>query len=284
MTEDLKGELRFYVCNLPSEFDRLHIIPLSDVHLGDPLFSEKHFIRTLEYIDQTPNCYAFLNGDLLNCVIVGKVGNIYGQEIASPQDQRDLMIKYLKPIKHKILAMTTGNHEARIFDVAGMDLSKDIARELNIPYRAEGIGVKIKFGAGNNRMKGKPFVYKGYFTHGYGGARTSSAKAVKGERLSYFLSCDFYSMAHDHLSNGAPVVSLECDHREHYDKETGFTSCAVRSTRAVVVKSAAYLKWGNYGESKGFPPVDLMTPIIKLSGKMHGDFEYGDYPTARALI
>jgi hypothetical protein len=80
MIDNLKGELRFYVCKLSSEFDKLHIIPLSDVHLGDPLFSERHFIRTLEYIDKTPYCYTFLNGDLLNCVIRDKVGNIYGQK------------------------------------------------------------------------------------------------------------------------------------------------------------------------------------------------------------
>jgi hypothetical protein len=41
--------------------------------------------------------------------------------------------------------MTSGNHEDRIYDTNGVDLSKDIARELNVPYRAEGIGVKIKF-------------------------------------------------------------------------------------------------------------------------------------------
>ena len=204
--------------------------------------------------------------------------------ISSPQDQRDLMIKYLTPIKRKLLAMTTGNHEARIYDVAGVDLSKDIAHELNIPYQAEGMGIKIKFGHGNNRMPNAPFSYKGYFTHGYGGARTSSAKAIKGERLSYFLSCDFYSMAHDHLSNGAPIVSLSSDIREHTDPETGYMSSSVKATRAIVVKSAAFLKWGGYGEFKGFPPVDLMTPIIILSGKMHGDFELGDYPTARVLI
>jgi hypothetical protein len=80
------------------------------------------------------------------------------------------------------------------------------------------------------------------------------------------------------------VVSLTCHPREFYDEETGFTSCAVKATRAVIAKSAAYLKWGGYGEGKGYPPVDLMTPIITLSGKMRGDFEYGDYPTARVIV
>jgi hypothetical protein len=285
--QGLEGELRFYVCNLPSSFDRLHIIPVSDAHLGDPLFSEKHFLRTLKYIHDTPHVRAVLVGDLLNSVIVGKPGNIFRQTIASPQDQRDVMIKYLLPIKDKILGMVTGNHEARIMDTCGVDLSADIAHALNIPYRAEGIGLKIKFGMGASYHHSEryPCVYYLYMTHGYGGARTTAAKAVKGERLSYFLNADVYIMAHDHVTNAAPVVSLRCNQREYEDKETGFTNCAVVARRAIVVKSNAYIKHGGYGEAKGYPPVDLLTPIITLSGhSTDDDYELGQYPTAKAVI
>jgi hypothetical protein len=52
-----------------------------------------------------------------------------------------------------------------------------------------------------------------------------------------------------------------------------------------MVKSNAYIKYGGYGEMKGFSPTDLLSPIIILSG--HGkpdDFELGTYPCARAII
>lgn len=222
---------------------------------------------------------------MLNSVIIGKPGNIFDQVVTSPQDQRDVMVRYLLPVKHKILGMVDGNHEYRIYQAVGVDLSKDIARALNVPYQPDGMALKIKFGHGNNSMAGKPFVYYGYFTHGYGGARTNGAKDVKGERLAYFLSCDFYTMAHDHSASAHPYATLNCDNREWTDPETGFTSCAVKARRAVIVKSNAYIKWGGYGQRGGFPPTDLMTPIIKLSGhRVDDDFELGAYPMARALI
>jgi len=279
-----KHELRFFAHHLSPEFDRLHIVPISDVHYGDPLFSEKHFLRTLKYIADTPYAYTILNGDLLNCVIVGRPGNIFRQAVISPQDQRDVMIQYLLPIKHKILAMTTGNHEERLLDLAGFDLSRDIANALNVPYRPEGIGLKISFGHGNNSMPDKPFVYWGYATHGYGGARTKGGKAVKVERLSTYIHCQFYIMSHDHETNAAPGVYLTPDNRESMDKN-GFVSCPVSETRKIMVKSNAYLKFGGYGEMKGFSPVDLSAPILILSGHaVPDDFELGAYPSARAII
>ncbi|MBU2118753.1 MAG: hypothetical protein KJ954_14290 [Alphaproteobacteria bacterium] len=194
------------------------------------------------------------------------------------------MIKYLLPIKYKILGMTTGNHEERLMDSVGFDVSKDVASALNIPYRPEGIGLKITFGRNNNGMPDKPFVYWGYATHGYGGARTKGGKSVKAERLATYIHCNFYIMSHDHETNAAPGVYLAPDNRESEDKN-GFASCAVSEMRKIMVKSNAYLKWGSYGEMKGFAPVDLLAPIIVLSGhRTNDDYELQAYPTVRALI
>jgi hypothetical protein len=175
--------------------------------------------------------------------------------------QRDDMIEFLEPIKDKIIAMTTGNHEYRIKEV---DISRDIAKALNVPYRPEGVMVKISFGEGNNWVKNKPFVFWGYVTHGYGGARTKSAKAVKVERVGYWLSqCDFVAMSHDHLVNATPDVELFPDNRGTINQK-GFLTGKVVAHRREFVKTNAYIKWGDYSEMFGFPPVDLCTPIIFL--------------------
>ncbi len=178
--------------------------------------------------------------------------------------QRDDMIKFLTPIKDKILGMTTGNHEARIKEV---DISKDIAKALNVPYRPEGILLKISFGDFNNRTPGKPYTYWGYATHGYGGARTKSAKAVKVERLSTWIHADFYVMSHDHVANVAPDIYLIPDPRGTPDTKTGFTMGKISAHRKMLVKSGAFLYWGGYSEAGGFPPVDLSQPVITLSGE-----------------
>jgi hypothetical protein len=171
------------------------------------------------------------------------------------------------PIKHKILGAVAGNHENRIMNEAGIDITKDIAKALGIPYRAEGMLVKISFGSGNSGNGDRPYTYYGYFTHGYGGARTSSAKAIKVERTSNNIHADFYCMSHDHLANGAPSVYMMPDNRATLDKDTGFTTGRMVAHRKILVKSNAYVKWGGYSESGGFSPSDLETPIIMFAGE-----------------
>ncbi len=259
------GELVYYSANLSSHFKSVRIVPLSDAHFGSPYFSEKHFRRTLDFIQTNEDVYTVLNGDLCDMSLKDSVGNVYKQ-ILSPHDQRDWIIEQLKPIKAKILGMTTGNHEVRIDNRVGIDISKDIAVALNTPYRPDGILLKISFGDGNNRTKNKPWVYWGYFTHGYGGARTKGAKSAKLERTATYVHADFYVMSHDHDVNVAPTVYLLPDNRTHEDKNTGFVVGKVVAHRKMLVKSNAYLKWGGYGERGGFAPTDLETPIITLMG------------------
>lgn len=262
----IPGELIYYARKLPGKLKQVRIVPLSDPHYGSPLFSLQHWRETLAFIADNEDVYAICNGDLCESSLRTSKGDIY-QQVGSPQDQRDWMIHQLMPIKHKILGMTTGNHEYRIYNETGIDISKDIAERLKVPYRSEGIMLKVSFGRGNSGHKTKPYVYFVYATHGYGGARTKSAKAVKVERLATWLHASVYIMSHDHVVNVAPDVYLVPDNRTHQDKDTGFQVGKIKAHRKMLVKSNAYLKWGGYSERGGFPPVDLETPIIQLSGE-----------------
>ena len=182
------------------------------------------------------------------------------------------IIDKLYPIRKKILGMTIGNHEMRIYNEVGIDICKDIANALNVPYRASGMLLKISFGVGNESHSDRQYVYWVYFTHGYGGARTKSAKAVKVERVATWLHANVYLMSHDHVVNVAPDVYLLPDPRTKLEKdkdgnETGFTIGRFTAHRKMLVKTNAYLKWGGYAELGGFPPSDLSTPIVKFNPK-----------------
>ena len=266
----ITGELKYYARQLSPKLKKLIVVPISDVHYGNPYFSKRHFFETLRYIQHTTNVFAICSGDLCESSIRTSKGDIFRQ-VGTPQDQRKWIIKQLKPIKHKILGMTTGNHEGRIYHETGIDITKDIADALGVPYRPEGMLLKISFGSGNNGHPDQQYVYWGYNTHGHGGARTKSAKAVKVERTATWIHADFYIMSHDHVVNVAPDVYLIPDNRTYAEKdednnETGFTVGRVQAHRKMLIKSNAYLRWGGYAEQLGSPPSDLTTPIIKLDG------------------
>lgn len=262
-----QGELVYYAHTLDTAFDEVLIVPISDVHYGNPLFSKKYLMQTLQFLDK-PNAFGFLNGDLCESSIRTSRGEVYKQ-IGSPEEQRDQMIEWLKPYSAKLLGAVDGNHENRIWNEAGVHLVRDIARDLGIPYRSEGLLHKISFGHGNESHKDRPYTFWFYHTHGYGGARTKSSKAVKVERTATWIHADFYAMSHDHVVNVAPDVYLLPDPRTRVErdkkgKETGFTIGKIKAHRKMLIKTNAYLKWGGYSEFLGFPPVDMATPLIRL--------------------
>ncbi len=262
-----QGELIYYAHTLDTGFEELKIAPISDAHYGNPLFSKKHFLRTIDFLE-IPEVFTFGNGDLCESALKTSKGEIYKQ-VGSPEDQRDQMIEWLYPYREKLLGLVDGNHENRIWQEAGIHIMRDIAKALGVPYRPEGLLHKISFGEGNSRHKDKPYVFWFYQTHGYGGARTKSAKAVKVERTAAWIHADFYAMSHDHVVNVAPDVYLLPDPRTRMEKddkgnETGFMIGRVTAHRKMLIKTNAYLKWGGYSEFGGFPPVDMATPLIRL--------------------
>ncbi len=266
--EVIENELRWFGCRLSSEFSSLEVIPFADLHYGNPFCSVSNALETINYVKGTPNATMILCGDLIDCATRHSIGDVYGQKM-TPQEQRDGVIKMLLPVKDKILASTSGNHEARIYKETGIDIAKDIAEALGVPYRTEGVLLKISFGSGNESHIRQPYIYWNYTTHGYGGARTKGAKSVKAERLATWIHADFYIMAHDHVVNVAPDVYLLPDNRGIIDKN-GWLTGKVVAHKKMLIKANAYLKWGGYSESGGFPPTDLdMVKITLFGAKRH---------------
>ena len=255
--------MRWFGKILDPKLTQVRILVLSDLHYGNPYCSVKHFQRTIEYVKANKDVHVFFNGDLCESAIKTSKGDIFHQ-VGTPQDQRDWVIQTLAPISKQILGFTTGNHENRIYNDTGIDLTADIANAFEVPYRSEGMLFKLSFGDGNNRTANKPFVFWSYITHGYGGARTKAAKATKIERASTWVDADWYAMSHDHVVNVAPDIYLQHDDRGTVDKATGYLSGKVTAKRKMLIKTNAFLKWGGYAESGGFPPSDLATPLIWL--------------------
>lgn len=266
----VKNELCYYAVNLSKSLKFMYLFVLSDLHYGSPTCDINCFNRDISFIESNPNARVILNGDLIECVTKISKGDIYSQ-IGTPQEQMEAVYKILKRVQGKIIGCTEGNHEHRIREITGIDLTKDLASKLNVPYDPDGIYLKVSFGAGNEFHDEKQFVYWVYCTHGFGGARTKAAKAVKAERLGTWLHADLYCVSHDHVVNVAPDVYLMPDPRTscQTDKDgdkTGFNVGRVRAHRKELVKTNSYLKWDGYSRRLGYPPADLITPTIILAG------------------
>lgn len=66
----------------------------------------------MKYIQETPNVYCTLGGDIIdNAVISGKNLGIF--DGCSPMEAISQAVEILRPIKDKILGVVSGNHEDR---------------------------------------------------------------------------------------------------------------------------------------------------------------------------
>lgn len=243
-------------CTLPAELTQVEIHPLADFHLGDSMADFKHITDTLKYIEQTPNAYCVLNGDLMDTAIASSVGDTYGANL-SPMEQLKQCVMLFQPIKDKILCITHGNHENRIYKQDGLDITHLMAAQLGIEERYSPTTALLFIRLGNDPKRTRRICYTAYVTHGAGGGRREGGKINRLADLAGIVDADIYIHAHTHF----PAVF----------KEGFFRTDVVNSTAVMVdklfVNTAASLNYGGYGDVQGYRPSSKDNPTIYLDGR-----------------
>lgn len=251
--------------DLDRDIEELKILPISDVHLGDPLCDKELLRNRIEYIKNNKDVYTILNGDLMNIALKNSVSDVYGEKL-KPMKQLEKASEFFYPIKDKILCITDGNHEARIYKNDGIDLTKLLAMELDLKerYSQSSCFIFLRFGQkynghkeSNGSGKIRKICYTIYTIHGRGGGRKEGAKAIRLADMASIVDADIYIHSHTHL----PMIMKQ----EYYrvDNQNNY----IASVPKLFVNTAAHLNYGGYGEIYEYKPSSKDTPIIYLNGK-----------------
>ena len=253
--------------DLSEEIKEIEIIGIGDGHYGSPEHNYKLFDEIIKKIATQDNLYCILLGDLIECVTKDSVGDLYTQ-IGTPHEQADYIAEKLKPISHKILAMTGGNHENRIFKTCGFDINYYIAEKLGIEnrYVKNSFVLFVRFGRMKG-AKGKPHVWSIYVTHGVGGSTKKPSKLKKLIELKDMVGgCDIYIMGHvhDYICTYEDNFFVDSRLKRVISKTSGFLS------------QGAFLDFGGYGYEKGYKPLAKKYGIITMGYtiKHEGDERY----------
>lgn len=250
--------------DLSRDLKVLEIVPLADLHIGDPLCDVNLINERIEYIKKNDNVYCVLNGDLLNNSTKNSVGDVYSEKL-TPMEQLTKVCNMFEPIKHKILAVTNGNHEARTWRWDGIDLMKLLCIQLGIEdrYANESALIFLRFGEEsqgrketNGSGKLRQVCYVLFVTHGSGGGRKEGAKAIRLADMASIVDADIYIHSHTHL----PMTMKQSFYRTDVRNNT------VGLFPKLFVNTAAMLNYGGYGELAEFKPTSTDTPHIYLSG------------------
>lgn len=245
---------------LSEDFSSVILYTFSDWHIGDRECDMGAIKNMIETVRTVPNAYVILNGDLMNNATKASVSDSYAEKY-SPQEALNLLTDLLRPIKDKILFITSGNHEDRTMKGDGIDLMYCLGVNLDImdKYCREGGVLFIKFGKGYGRT-GKsnyrrPYIYSLYITHGSGGGRKEGGKVNRLSSLSEIVDTDIYIHSHTHL----PVIM-----KENFFRVIPSSTSVTEVTKLYVMTSAA-LKYGGYGQKGCFRPSATDNPVITLT-------------------
>ena len=227
------------------EDNNIQIYVLSDMHIGDANADLPTLKKIVEHIKNTPNMYVILLGDILNTALKTSKSDIYSETLNVMEAQK-LALELLLPIKDKILAMTPGNHENRVWKEVGVDLSLWLAEKLSVQdrYRNNNIALTIQFGSDVN---GNPLRLNIFGQHGaYGGGRRLGAAMNALEDLDGIVgNADIYIRAHTHQPiQGSRNIFL-FDDKGNMHRRTKY-----------YFNSPSVLNYGGYAAEKGYKPTD----------------------------
>lgn len=249
-------------CDLPREMKSAEIIPLADFHLGDSMSDWKHIDGLLKHIEETPNCYAVLGGDILDTAIASSIGDTYAANL-NPMSQIEMAVKLFDPIKEKILAVCGGNHERRVYKTDGLDMTQIYCNQLGIGdrYTSTTALLFIRIGRdarhGQDKSHGRQTCYTMYLTHGGGGGRKEGGKINRLADLETIVDADIYVTAHTHL----PATFKTGYFR------TSTMNSSVAYVEKLFVNTASALNYGGYGDVQGYKPGSKSYPRIVISGE-----------------
>ena len=133
--------------DFPVDWPHANIYTLADLHIGDAHCDESEVLARVKAAADDPYGLVILNGDLMNTALKTSVSDVYG-EILSPMQQISHLVTMLRPIADKIIGVTAGNHENRVYRNDGIDVTRLVCRELGIEekYAPEGVLIFLRFG------------------------------------------------------------------------------------------------------------------------------------------
>lgn len=243
--------------------DDITIYPIADVHLGAMEHAEVEWQEFLKKVEEE-NAYLILDGDLLNnglrsCRFVNPF-----DEAIRPRDAKRRMVKYLEPVRDRILCVVSGNHERRTFRDDDQDLTYDICSKLDIEdlYRENIAYMRISVGQQKDKRKnsrGRSNIYTFAVTHGTGGGIYTGAAVNRNERFGNVIDgLDCLIVGHVHKGFVTKPSKIIIDSRNGIVKMSHYT----------VLSCVSWLNYGGYAARGMLLPAQVCDPqSIRLSGK-----------------
>lgn len=199
----------------PKRSDAAHLFLMGDVHVGNRNADLGHWQRDIAKVRKTPNAHVLLMGDLVDAIFPSdkrfderEVDPQFRDRLDNlPEAEVDWLVESLWPIKDRILAILTGNHEEKVRDVTGRigvryDPHYEICRRLDGKSLDYCGFLRWKIVSANlskrNVENGWGDTVTIFANHGFGSGQTPGSHAQALTRLMDGYEADICVLAHRH--------------------------------------------------------------------------------------
>jgi len=239
---------------------------MGDIHLGHESHSYNMFNAYLHFLKDRPHIKIGLMGDYLE---YASQTNFVNNEVMSVDEQIDLFVKSMKPLRDRIMFILWGNHEERHAAYTKSNrLMQGIAAEIGVnkdcyvgePQR----GLYMILQSGKKK-------YGAYAHHSKSGAIVN--KTLQLRRAAANIQAALHIQGHTHHMG--------------YERRTvqEITVRGKETKRQWLVSSGCFMKDPSYGEARSFPMSEVGAPLVRFySDRDKLDFvdistDYKDYLT-----
>ncbi len=235
---------------VPSGKDYTQLLFWGDLHKGHPQCEVELAMQSLEWAKRN-HAYILCMGDMVECGTKTSIGDSVYTQTLNPQEQMESIIEMLTPYKERIIGFHAGNHEIRIQNATGVNVSKIMAKELGVPYLGYSCWSLLRVGSQK---------YSIYSTHGVSGAKFKHTKIKSLMDVLGWISGDIIAQGHVHSIATEAVLSQQVDFRNR----------TVVEKKSYVVLTGSYLSWDkSYAQAANMPLTTLGSPRCKLSAVKH---------------
>jgi hypothetical protein len=228
----------------------IRLYPLVCMHLGAQQCDYKFITEHIERLRKDPNGFGVYLGDGGECVTKLSKGGIY-EQILNPQEQHDVLVDMMNPVKHKLLFGIRGNHGHRIFKETGLSFDKNLCHRLNIPY----LGVSAFCNLIVNRSS-----YDLFFHHGSASGTGLQSKVSSAEKFGRFIDADAMFTAHSHICAEEPPLALFALNNS--------TKTITTKMRHQYICGCGYDSRTGYAEESAYPPILPAYLTVQFDGRI----------------
>ena len=239
-----EGEFPELIVTVPDSWPVIKLAPWYDVHHGHALHATSMFKRHAKWLMDEPYVLSWNGGDFFENVVEGSPGQWSQTEI--PDEQFKHSVEILTPMRDKLLFAIPGNHEARTFRRAGVDLARMLAERVGIDYFPDYCFCTIKW---------RSLKFRICAHHGTGASASPGGQRNAARKDMPWVGADLYWTGHLHQ----PIADVV--YRADYDQATD----RMVSRSSVVIISPSYLRYfGGYGAAKRLSPGSLGLTVAEL--------------------